>query len=88
MADYITDLIESYESDLQKVTHNGYALKHIKEQTPEVCLAAVKQNGWTLQCVQEQTPEICIAAVKQIGYVLKFVEDRKLKKKIRLQLNL
>ncbi len=28
-------------TDLEKVTNNGLALKFVKEQTPEVCLAAL-----------------------------------------------
>ena len=32
------------EEILKMVKENGYALKHIKEQTKEICLEAVKQN--------------------------------------------
>ena len=48
----------------------------VKEQTQEICLAAVKQNGYALQYVKEQTPDICLAAVKQDGYALQFVKDK------------
>ena len=48
----------------------------IKNQTPEVCLAAVKQDGTALQYVKEQTPEICLAAVKQESAVLKYVKKQ------------
>ena len=30
--------------DLEMVERNWYALKFVKEQTPEICLAAVQQN--------------------------------------------
>ena len=44
---------------------NGLALEFIKEQTPEICMAAVKQNGEALQYVKEQTEEICMEAINQ-----------------------
>ena len=37
----------------------------MKEQTPEICLAAVQQNGRALMYVKEQTSDICLAAIKQ-----------------------
>ena len=43
---------------LTAVTQNGWLVRYVKEQTPEICLAAVKQNGWTLEYVKKQTPEI------------------------------
>ena len=39
---------------------NGNALLHVKEQTLEICLAAIKQNGTSLQYVDKQISEICI----------------------------
>ena len=32
------------ESDLERVKRDGMELQLVKEQTPEICLAAVKQN--------------------------------------------
>ena len=32
-----------------------WAVEFVKEQTPEICMAAVKQDGWALQHVKEQT---------------------------------
>ena len=32
------------EELLKMVKENGYALKHIEEQTEEICLEAIKQN--------------------------------------------
>lgn len=55
---------------------NGYVLKYVKEQTPEICLAAVKQNGCALKYVKEQTPEICLSAVKQDSNALKYVKSK------------
>jgi hypothetical protein len=48
MSDYIATIIEHYEAELQKVKKDGYALKYVKEQTYELCLAAVQENGWAL----------------------------------------
>ena len=47
------------------VCHDGYALLHVREQTPELCMAAVQQNGIVLEYVNEEfkTYKICKAAV-------------------------
>ena len=64
-------------SDLELVSQDGMELYYIKEQTPEICMAATKDNGLALEFVKEQTPEICMAAVKQNGHALQYVEDKK-----------
>jgi len=61
---------------LEAVNKNGYAIKYVEDQTPEICLAAVKQDGYNLQYVKDQTPEICLAAVKQNWDTLKYVKDQ------------
>ncbi|KKP53292.1 MAG: hypothetical protein UR43_C0005G0001, partial [candidate division TM6 bacterium GW2011_GWF2_33_332] len=43
-----------YEKDLAAVKQNGYALKYVEHQTPELCLAAVNQYGYALQFVKHQ----------------------------------
>ena len=53
-------------------------LKIIKEQMPEICLAAVQKCGKLLCYVKEQTPEICLAAVQQNGWALKCVKEQTL----------
>ena len=59
---------------IEAVKQNGLALRYVKEQTPDICLAAVKQNGLALRFVKEQTPDICLEAVKQNGLALRFVD--------------
>ena len=63
-------------TNLEKVKENGYNLQHVKNQTPEICLAAVKQEGFALQHVKNQTPEICLAAVEQDGHALHYVKNQ------------
>jgi hypothetical protein len=53
MADYITDIIDRYEAELQKVQRDGYAFRFVKEQTYELCLAAGKQNVYALQFIKD-----------------------------------
>ena len=48
---------------LEAVKQDGYALRHVKEQTPEICLEAVKENGFAIKYVKEQTSEICVQAI-------------------------
>jgi hypothetical protein len=74
------EILDTEEVDigdpLEKVKKNGLALDYVKEQTPEICIAAVEQNGNAIQFVKEQTPEICIAAVSQNGLALRFVKEQ------------
>jgi len=49
------------------VSQNGYALRYVKEQSEEICKAAVSQHGDALRYVKEQSEEICKAAVSQNG---------------------
>ena len=44
----------SGEKALAAVTQNGYVLRYVTEQTPDICLAAVTQDGDALQYVTEQ----------------------------------
>ena len=60
----------------KKFTNNGFALEFVKEQTSEICLAAVKQNGFALEFVKKQTPEICLAAVNQNLEAFKYVYQK------------
>lgn len=48
--------------------------KAIKDQTPELCMAAVQLNGLALEYVHEQTLELCVEAVKQTKKAFKYTE--------------
>lgn len=39
---------------MEAVKQNGYALQDVKEQTPEICMAAVRQNSNVLEYVEPQ----------------------------------
>jgi hypothetical protein len=75
--DYITAIISRYEADLQSVKEDGYdSLKYVKEQTPELCFAAVKNNICSLKFVNKQTPELCLAAVKKDASSIQLVKEQ------------
>ena len=61
--------------NLALVKDNGMAIKHIKEQSYELCLTAVRQDGYALKYVQNEfkTYDLCLAAVQQDGMALEFV---------------
>lgn len=62
---------------LEKVKKDGLHLRRItKNQTLEICLAAVKQNGLALKYVAHQTPELCLMAIQQNPWALKYVENQ------------
>jgi hypothetical protein len=63
MDSYITDIIQRYEEDLQKVKGFGLALEFVEEQTLELCLEAVQQNGLALKFVKEKMPELYLATI-------------------------
>ena len=46
------------ENCLAAVKRDGYNLRFVKNQTPEICLVAVKENGNAFQYVEEQSPLI------------------------------
>jgi hypothetical protein len=77
------EIVDAQENDivvlkgkeaLEAVKRSGYALRYVKEQTPELCLEAVKRSGDALQYVKEQTPELCLEAVKEDGDALRYVD--------------
>ena len=49
-------------TDLVGVHTSGYELQYVKEQTPEICLAAVQQDGRALRYVDAKLKdEVCAA---------------------------
>ena len=61
---------------LTKIRYNGLMLRHVKNQTPELCALAVQQNGNALKFVKNQTPEICALAeivVKQTKQISPYI---------------
>ena len=61
---------------MEAVKQDGYTLKYVKEQTPELCMEAVKQDGYALYYVKVQTPELCMEAVKKDGGALRYVKEQ------------
>ena len=49
---------------------------YVKEQTEEICLAAVQQNGLALKYVKEQTELICSEAVRQDKCAIIYVDKK------------
>ena len=45
---------QAYEEALAAVRQDGWMLKYVKEQTPEMCLVAVQQSRLALKCVEPQ----------------------------------
>lgn len=66
----------SNKETLEWVKNSGTDLQYVKEQTPEICMAAIKQSEWALKYVKEQTSELCMTAVQQMGTALQLVKDR------------
>jgi hypothetical protein len=54
------------------------SLEHVKEQTNNICLAAVKQNGESLAFVLNQTQELCQIAVENTEWAIEYVKNQTL----------
>ena len=67
-------LDNSIQLDIIKITPKY--LQFVKEQTPEICLAAVKNHEMALKFVKKQTVDICLAAVQHNGSCLRFVHNQ------------
>jgi hypothetical protein len=63
-------------TDRQWVEEIPSMLQHIKEQTEEICLAALQKDGLSLKYVKVQTPEMCRVAVQEIGLALLYVREQ------------
>jgi phosphosulfolactate phosphohydrolase-like enzyme len=62
-----------YEKDMEDVLADGFNLLYVKNQTPEIVMAAISNNGCALKYVKEQSPEIVLQAVSQNGWALEYV---------------
>ena len=72
--EFLTKVGINEDPDLTAVKQDGCALRYVKEQTPDICMAAVKQQGFALKYVKEQTPDICMAAVEQNRDSVRYVD--------------
>lgn len=74
--------------NLKNLKKDGLLLKQInkKEQTPEMCKAAINQNPRALQYASRTciNSEICLAAVKKDGNVFRYVPSQFVTKKMCL----
>jgi phosphosulfolactate phosphohydrolase-like enzyme len=62
---------------LSMVSNYTHALRYVKEQTPELCMAAVSNDGYALRYVEKQTDEICIVAIfNNNRYALQYVNEQ------------
>jgi hypothetical protein len=68
--------VQKRNTILEDVKKDGLLLKDIKNQTPEICLAAVSNYGHALKFVHKQTLEICLAAIKQNEYAVHHVDKK------------
>lgn len=66
------DRLTNYEVFLL-VKKNWTFLKHVKDQTEELCLEAIRQNSNALQYVKCQTHKMCIEAVRQNPHAIALV---------------
>lgn len=61
---------------LEFVKETGYGLRYVKEQTEEICMAAIKNDPYSIRYVLVQSEELCLAAVEQDGHTLQYVKEQ------------
>jgi hypothetical protein len=69
-------LNKNYQSFLWINERMSYALRYVKVQTDEICLAAIGNFSYALYYVKNQTDKICLTSVKEYGWTLKFVKNQ------------
>ena len=67
---------EPSSKELAELAKNPLYLKHIKNQTPEICLCAVHNNGNALEFAKYQTPQICAEAIRNNPMAIRFVHNQ------------
>ena len=67
------DMEEARNVDLDKFEMSP--LPYVKEQTEEICMAAVKHNGLAIKEVNEQTEKLCTAALDQNGLAIAYIRN-------------
>ena len=64
------------------VKQNGYCLRFINDQTPEICIAAVTQHYYAMKYIKDLNkffklnPIYRLVAVKENGLMLEFIQDQ------------
>jgi hypothetical protein len=62
-----------YQFCYDAVQLNGYALRHVKNQTDELCELAVQDTGYAILSVKNKTPKICEIAIQTCSNSAQFV---------------
>jgi hypothetical protein len=60
----------------EAIEYRGLNLKHIKEQTLELCQLAVERNPRTIKHAQYQTEDMCVRAVNEDPTLIKYVKHQ------------
>jgi hypothetical protein len=73
--EYVPDALQERLAKIA-IEQSGLNLRYVKEQTPELCLAAVKDAPYAFIFVKEEnyTPEVCIEAVRHDGTLLRYIK--------------
>lgn len=75
--DRVTDALginwHNTDFELTMIKDKPDRLQYIKNQTPELCMAAIQKDPFAIQHVKEQTAELSLAAVQKNGLALQFV---------------
>ena len=67
-------LLEKYL--IRKVSRKPESLKNIKDQTYDICMAAIKHDGLALWYCKAKTDEICLEAASQKAEeILEYIVD-------------
>lgn len=75
-------MAEQQQAHLAAVKRDGFALKYVSQQTPEICVAAIEQDLCALDFVViEHTPEIYKVAKQQYDLLTESLRNNNTNKK-------
>ena len=71
----LIDLLEDEMSDLEKVRNDPYVIRHIKNPSLEVQLAAVRQDGYAIMYIKNPSEKVQIVAIMQNPDAIKYIKE-------------
>lgn len=67
-------ILETEKLRILAVKNNSYAIKFIKNPSPELCLMAVQKNPKNFRFIKNPSPELCLLAVQLNPRNIKFIK--------------
>ena len=67
--------METEEKIIQKIKQDPFYIKHIKNPSEKVQLAAVRQYGSSISCIDNPSEKVQLAAINKYGSSIYFIKN-------------